>query len=458
MKIEFVCLSDLHLGEEDSLLTNIEKKANVWKVDVCKSSPVMDSLLDLLTKVKDKVNNGQHMGCLVLNGDIFELALSNFPDVVSVFKLFLSDIAQRQLFQKIIYIPGNHDHHLWEQAREKAFADGLSPDGELPEYFHTLGPDDSNVDSHLLNAIAKVCSVDIPIEVRYPLLKLSLDNCKRHFFIHHGHLHETTCLLMSRAMKFLFTDYSMPTSLEDLEAENFAWIDFFWSTLGRSGRAGERVEHIYESLSREESLNALLKQVAESVAKEYEFLPDILPREEWLERKGLEKLLQHLAGSIWRERQDTETVLSEDAYNRLEWFWDEVLTDYLTADYVNKHRDWRTTYVFGHTHKPINNGNLDSVSFRSVQLFNTGGWVVEQGDKRSKIHGGAMTFIGTKGEVGHAHLFSQAEDHQGPEFPRIFGDYQAKQALSKALAGPIADEFIEKVRRAIAIRWRKKSE
>ena len=54
MKIKCICLSDLHLGEEDSLLTNIERKENDWRVDVCKSSPVMDGLLDVLTDVTER--------------------------------------------------------------------------------------------------------------------------------------------------------------------------------------------------------------------------------------------------------------------------------------------------------------------------------------------------------------------------------------------------------------------
>ncbi len=34
----------------------------------------------------------------------------------------------------------------------------------------------------------------------------------------------------------------MPTTIEGIETENFAWIDFFWSMMGRSGEAGEAVE------------------------------------------------------------------------------------------------------------------------------------------------------------------------------------------------------------------------
>ena len=36
----------------------------------------------------------------------------------------------------------------------------------------------------------------------------------------------------------LFPGSRIPPEIWNLEAENFAWIDFFWSTLGRSSSRG----------------------------------------------------------------------------------------------------------------------------------------------------------------------------------------------------------------------------
>ena len=60
---------------------------------------------------------------MILLGDILELALADDNVAAMVFWRFL-DLAMppgRELFEKIIYIPGNHDHHLWESARETQY-------------------------------------------------------------------------------------------------------------------------------------------------------------------------------------------------------------------------------------------------------------------------------------------------------------------------------------------------
>ena len=61
---------------------------------------------------------------LILLGDILELALANDNVAAMVFKRFL-ELAVKEngelLFDKVYYIPGNHDHHLWESARETQY-------------------------------------------------------------------------------------------------------------------------------------------------------------------------------------------------------------------------------------------------------------------------------------------------------------------------------------------------
>lgn len=461
MKLEYVCLSDLHFGEEHSLLTDIELINNKWQTVPSKCSPVMEGLFGLLTELKRQANQNEPIEHLVLMGDILDLALGKLSDSSKILHLFLKNIKEKDLFKKIIYLPGNHDHHIWEQAREKAFEDRIlsDPAGNctIPEEFHTLNLDEPNVNCPLLDTIAKACGLD-SIEVRYPLLRIPFDGVNqpinRQIFIHHGHLHEDTYLLMSRAME-LFFGKKMPIKIDELEEENHAWIDFLWSTLGRSGKVGAETEVIYESLGKKEKMENLVDQVAKALAGKFEFLPDILPLEEKAEQVSLKYLIKEVIKAIGRERPVVDEPLTRKASESLKKFLDDVLHDYLGNTNVDKWRDYQTTYIFGHTHKPINNGNMDSRDFRSIKLFNTGGWVVEQTDKPSTVHGAAITVLNEIGEVGHVHLYSQTEELQGPDFPRIFGDHGMKQVLSNAISGNVADDFIRKVRRAIAIRIEK---
>ena len=64
----------------------------------------------------------------------------------------------------------------------------------------------------------------------------------------HGHYIESIYRLMTGLRSTLFPDRTEPDAIWELESENFAWVDFFWSTLGRSGEFGTDVELIYDKL------------------------------------------------------------------------------------------------------------------------------------------------------------------------------------------------------------------
>lgn len=108
----------MHLGEEDSLLTNIEG----GNLDTGKPGEVMVKLVECLKEIIDK-NKGSKKPTLILNGDILELALTRTNVAAMTFDRFLELIIKEkeELFDRIIYLPGNHDHHLWELARESQY-------------------------------------------------------------------------------------------------------------------------------------------------------------------------------------------------------------------------------------------------------------------------------------------------------------------------------------------------
>ena len=71
--------------------------------------------------------------------------------------------------------------------------------------------------------------------------------------------------LMSVLNELIFERPTAP-EIGQWEAENFAWIDFFWSTLGRSGDVGVDVALIYESLQSQQATDRLVARVATGVA------------------------------------------------------------------------------------------------------------------------------------------------------------------------------------------------
>ena len=124
--IRYVCLSDTHFGAANSLLTNLKNHSD--EIDYLKPSPVLEKLVECLRHLIDQNNDKTKKPTLVLNGDILELALADDHDAAMTFERFIDLIMDydREMFAQIIYSPGNHDHHLWETARESQYVDFIS--------------------------------------------------------------------------------------------------------------------------------------------------------------------------------------------------------------------------------------------------------------------------------------------------------------------------------------------
>jgi hypothetical protein len=71
--IRFVCLSDVHFGAENSILSCLVKDDLV--VDTTTASPVLDRLVAALATLIEANEDKTRKPTLILNGDILELAL-----------------------------------------------------------------------------------------------------------------------------------------------------------------------------------------------------------------------------------------------------------------------------------------------------------------------------------------------------------------------------------------------
>ena len=268
--IRYVVLSDLHFGAENSVLTSVvENPAGRFQADPGTPSPLLSAML---AGLRHLTADQETPPTLVLAGDVLDLALS--PDAVAdtAFERFV-DLAfagaSRIFAPAIYYVPGNHDHHLWEGAREAQYISylrELAPERALDPPWHTTGllserqpPWTTNDLMSTLVQRRPGCA-DVAVRVMYPNMALTTSDGERCRIVSHGHFTEPIYTLMSQLRQMLFPDEraaARPPSIATLEQENFAWIDFFWSTLGRSGDVGTDVGLVYADLSSPQDLNAL---------------------------------------------------------------------------------------------------------------------------------------------------------------------------------------------------------
>ncbi len=238
--IEYVCISDMHFGADNSILTNLG--VGDGKVDPSFPSQVLVALVDCLRELISHNSQGKRP-TLILNGDIFEFALSTDNIAAMAFQRFIEltmpESATDHLFaDRIVYIPGNHDHHLWESAREEQYADFLKSNPThtlIEEPWHTtkmIDPDP--VRSAFAQAVVQRCrgTNKISVGTIYPNYGIVKDD--KLVIFTHGHFTESIYTLMSTLSAVMFPQEVSPKLTYELEAENFAWIDFFWSTMGRS--------------------------------------------------------------------------------------------------------------------------------------------------------------------------------------------------------------------------------
>ncbi len=388
-EIRYVILSDLHFGATNSVLTSLAADpaaAGGFSADPTQASPLVDAML---TGLRRLTAGQSEPPTLVLAGDVLDLALSPDEISASTFGLF-ADLAfgnaggRGPVFGPLVYyLPGNHDHHLWEGERELSYASyirELPPDQTIRAPLHTTHIKAGRLPASALSLMSSLLQrrpgcAHMEVRVAYPNLALTSESGHRVQIITHGHFIEPIYSLMSRLRDLLFPDQARqrpaPT-IESLEGENFAWIDFFWSTLGRSGQVGVDVGLVYADLDSSVNLAELATNLANGLARGLHG-PDFLrPVEAAVLRFVLKREVQHVARS---ERGTPDVVLADKSRQGLRDYLEGPLLRQIQTDLGPVPAE--VGVVFGHTHKPF----VDRWNLRGypgpVSIINDGGWVVD---------------------------------------------------------------------------------
>ncbi len=463
--IRYVCLSDLHLGEEDSLLTYLNKGT----ADPTKPDLLLKKLVECLRELISK-NEGDTKPTLIMNGDILDMAFARTHEALMAFAGFMKLVMpldkKKRLFDRIIFIPGNHDHHIWELARETQYVNQkIKTAGEkrkLPEPEHTtplfVKQDAKHeVQSFLLtNLINERLPYlkDLKIIVAYPnfgIYKKKGDKC---VVFHHGHFVESKYYLMSYFDKLMRNDSKWPKTVNELQADNFAWIDFFWSTMGRSGRVARTIETLYEKMENRDELMDAIDTFAENLKKERDLgsIKSII----------LKGLLRYIAGKVTGERDETEVELSADAEELLKKYMKVFLYNQLKAERDEK-IPGDLTFVFGHTHKPFRRyykgKDFKDKGFnaypKGIKVYNTGGWIVESTDERKEKRGGAILLLDENLNTVSVEMYKERDQKNEyvVEVKEARPAGQKKSAFHEKIAGLVGDGTKDPWSRFSRIAW-----
>jgi hypothetical protein len=407
--IKYVCMSDMHLGADNSVLTAMAGN----EVDPFHPSDVLRKLVECLGKLI-RANETRTRPTLILHGDIFEFALSSDNLSAAVFQRFMElamppDKEERLFADAIIYIPGNHDHHLWETAREVQYARFISDPAQVIEApWHTtkmLWPD--GVPSLFANAVLDRCVglKDVRVFTVYPNLGLFADyGCKFAIFSH-GHFTENIYTLMTTLGGAMFPAGDAAASW-DWELENFAWIDFFWSAMGRAGPVGRDVGLAYEMMQDPRKFGTVLGEAAHNLLKQYG--GSFGRHFGWL----LAALVRSMTTSKL-ERNAPDAELS-DGGKGLSLYLEKPLQKQLRVELKelgNVPVPDDITFVFGHTHKPFQkNMSFDLFGEHKIHIYNSGGWVVDR-ITPGPLYGGAVVLLDERLDSVSLRMYNEAPKH-----------------------------------------------
>jgi hypothetical protein len=469
--VKYVCLSDLHLGEEDSLLTKlVERGRDDFCIEPEEASPVMLCLIDCL---KALIGQNTEPPTLILAGDILELALAATHEAAMVFERFCELIlGDEPLAKRIVYIPGNHDHHIWELAREAQYVEYVikgRTESRIAEPHHNTKmfetkPLTSNLLISLLTTnmkIEKLPDFGLPfLQLAYPNYTIPDKPGQKCVIFHHGHFIEPIYHLMSDLRDLLYRDHQRPVRIWEVEGENFAWIDFFWSQLGRSGQAGAGIERAYEKMKDRDRFDELLRWVAGNAARKHDFLwprrlkrpgagllidcieecllklafklvPKVLKLPERHRKEpeagrrnptiaaikrvlhslgGLGSAVMRALGLMEEERPKSGLPLSDSAFDGLRKYVSGPLREQILEeiDAVWGDIPFETTFVFGHTHKPFEEFATCEEYAHRLKLYNTGGWVVDEPEPNEQ-HGGSIILIDESLNVVSVRMYNERE-------------------------------------------------
>ncbi|EPG73143.1 hypothetical protein LEP1GSC058_2678 [Leptospira fainei serovar Hurstbridge str. BUT 6] len=469
-QIRYIVVSDVHFGAYNSLLTNIEEVPGAtpskrFPVNALKTSPALKNLMESLKKIVTSVNKIGKPPQFILLGDILELALGGMNDAAMTFERFLEcayTTAKPIFSDQLLYIPGNHDHHLWETAREKQYVDyiaALKPRDHIADSWHTtkmVEPD--FILSDLLTGILRRNPrlKQAKALIAYPNYEIRTKSSGKSIILSHGNFLENIYSLMSSIQRVLLPEMdavtkskapatfwvklknkfpfqskpepNKPESIYDLERENFAWIDFFWSTLGRSGKVGKGIGLVYDMLQDSKAVGRLSANVSEYLLRNLSILPFLKS----LVRHALSFFLQRIILKVGQsERGMSDEVLSQEVIQNLDVYLDTVLP-YQWGLETKREFPKEYSFIFGHTHKPFESYSRDlGLDKRSARIYNTGGWVVDT-IKEMRSHGGAILLIDEEMNIVSFHAYKESD--LKPSFHRLKDD-----------ANPLYDSLIQKV-------------
>ncbi len=413
-----VFLSDFHIGEN---LGGVSGEGSVSYIQLDNGVFMRKEFNTLLTKLKQtyNINVNNRVKYLVIMGDQWDLAVQPMPYSMDLSLGFFDNAGVENYFEEIIYIPGNHDHHLWRMYQTQQciieplnrikdqYADksGHAVDLEVEKYPQVIpgyldltssspaltikGTGKMNRGDNFITGLTG--KAGIPVNVVYPNLYIIYNNSngeKEAALATHGHLFDPGWNIMTDYLLPFFKDkFDLQLNLANLEMLNSPITEEWNYALAQIGKFNV-IETIYDQLlvgKYPQWMTGLINAASVHIKKDLEV---IYNKAHWYKgikdvaieviyddfddiKKDLLELLKKavLDGVSTTPRYDQEFI--QNNQDRVESYI-QMSGRYITGKSIGHF----SKLIFGHTHVPLYKWKFKFKDIpQPIDFYNTGGWV-----------------------------------------------------------------------------------
>ena len=376
-------LSDTHLGDPDSKLAHGAQSAGYQR----------------LKEVFHERTGGGPLDFLVLSGDILDFSIASFEEACKAARPFFQAMQNDALARHIVYIPGNHDKHIWDAVEWEVNVIGRMKKHRDPRPFRRSQPAciDMVDGRFLLPGINEDETENrwgtlfleglfdaagdkeiIPIFFAYP--NLYVRTRQETYLITHGHMLEMAWVMLSE----VFGDVNglkelKPLSLGHLEELNVPLTAMICTGVGQAGELSKICYEVEQEAK--EKKTRRLREVLDKGVSRLSRLFELSCFKRFVLGRSKNAILRMAAERSADSRYDEQFFTNPSVQERFSTFY--------TASCAQAREEFKLApprrIIFGHTHIartekdpfPIEREahDLPDLPVDSVSLYNTGGWL-----------------------------------------------------------------------------------
>jgi len=333
-KLRALAISDLHLGESDCLLYD-------------NKFTIQDKIVEKIASLSSGTNGFEDgIEELILLGDIIDLSEAPDKQAYAGTKDFLSRLFKSVPVDKLIFIPGNHDHYMWVQIAIDELKKQLNKKQlDLTDYYQNIFYLPKKIENPEVFITNCIDAWDRPVEVWYPNYAIdegkSNDRKSQYFFFDHGHLFAVRIQFFSNHLLYRILlgfqkNIRDTRNLKELEQCIYKFIELMWHT--KDTKFYFMRESIYD----------------------------------WLIKMLLTGRFYKTGTTSFNE--DYRSALSIELGEQIRWYLSDICD---LDDRYFRDRDFH--FIFGHTHRGgrvLKEDKKIRVKGSFISIWNTGGWIV----------------------------------------------------------------------------------